>query len=84
MRKLSPEIQAMIARREREVRTVQAVIGAVSGFVGGGVLAARCYASGPIIAVSAVAAAIAGALAGWQAPPWQTAVDRPGIDDGDE
>lgn len=74
-----PEIKALMVRREREIRTVQAVVGALGGagvaFMG----ACRAEATAWALVVLTVGGAIGGATAGWHTPFWKTAL--PGDDD---
>jgi hypothetical protein len=76
-----PEIRALMARREREIRTVQAAIGALGGGFTGLASGMHSEVTGWLVAVLAVTGAIAGGVGAYHVPFWKTALpDTPGND----
>lgn len=75
MNRKEPTVKEMLARREREVRIVQAIVGGIVGAVvaGGGY---SHYSSGPELLVVGVIGGVSGAVGGYYAPPWLSSVEH--------
>lgn len=72
---MDPQIEAGFRRDERQMRIVQAVVGAL---IGAGVSLYCCLRAtdtGWEMLAWVIGGAVSGAVAGYLAPPWSTALD---------